>query len=304
MTTGYRELASYRSCVQRIHLRWPDFLAHRTEKLAQQSRFDRAPEKVSENIVGALFTTVLDWQEQDLNWQLGRADLVITHNFVKYMVVEMKHPGSLKNRKSIDSALEQAWRYAQEQRVNQVAVCDGFIFYGADVNGGGLHPRTVFELTQLTAPHDSLWWISKDGVYRPCETVPDISSLLNQGNLEQDDSHLAESSMDLLHPKYHIPASCFAYVGDPTKPATWKLPYLLANGTADLKRLPKAAQALASNYRGVKVGGIPDAAIPDVFRRLGKAATAAGKMPAPGISVAAVYQQLADVLEQLDAAKK
>ena len=58
------------------------------------------------------------------------------------------------------------------------------------------------------------------------------------------------------------------YVGNPSKTSTWKLPYLLADGSTDLKRLPKAIQSLSSNYRGAKVGGIPDEAIPHVFRRL------------------------------------
>ena len=304
MTTDYKELASYRSLVERVESRWPDFLTLRAEKLAQQERFDKAPEKVAENIVGSLLTTVLDWQDHDLNWQLGRADLVITHNFVKYMVIEMKYPGSLRNKKLVDSALDQAWRYAQEQRVKQVAVCDGCLFYGADIGNGGLRPRTIFDLTQPIAPHDALWWISLDGVYRSRGFEPDMTFLLDRGFFGNSAASPSASLTDLLHPKYQLPSRCFAYVGDPEKPTTWKLPYLMADGTADLKRLPKAAQALASNYRGSKVGGIPDIAIPDVFRKLGRAATSAGKMPSSGVSVAAIYHQLSGILDQLDAAGK
>ncbi len=134
MASDYKELASYRSFIERAESRWPDFLSQRAEKLAQQERFGKAPEKIAENIVGSLLTTVLDWQEHDLNWQLGRADLVITHKFVKYMVVEMKYPGSLRNKKLVDAALDQAWHYAQEQRVKQVAVCDGCLFYGTPLS--------------------------------------------------------------------------------------------------------------------------------------------------------------------------
>ncbi len=304
MASDYKELVSYRSLVERSKSRWPGFLKLRTEKLAQKERFDKAPEKIAENIVGSLLTTVLDWQEQDLNWQLGRADLVITHNFVKYMVVETKYPGSLINKKTVDAALDQAWRYAQEQRVKQVAVCDGCIFFGADIVNGGLQPRTIFDLTQSTAPHDDLWWISLDGVYRPRDSEPDMAFLLDRGFYENSTKLAPASSAELLHPKYQIPSRCFAYVGDPERPATWKLPYLMADGTADLKRLPKAAQALASNYRGAKVGGIPDVAIPDVFRRLGRAAISAGKMPSAGVSTAAIYHQLLEILDQLDAAGK
>ena len=51
---------------------------------------------------------------------------------------------------------------------------------------------------------------------------------------------------------YQLPASCFAYIGDPAHPGTWKLPYRLINGSIDERRLPKAIQAILSNYRGVK----------------------------------------------------
>jgi hypothetical protein len=303
MSTDYRELAAYVRCVAHVTSRWQDFLRLREEKFAQQSRFDKLPEKVAENIVGSLFTSVLDWNEQDLNWQLARADLVITHNFVKYLVVETKSPGSLKSKKSLDDALDQAWRYAKEQHVKQVAVCDGVLFYGADIDGGGLNPRVCFDLSREQVPHDSLWWISLDGIYRTCESRPDMSVLLNHTN-ELGGQNNESTEQSLVHPKYQIPARCFAYVGDPSKPSTWKLPYLLADGDADLKRLPKAIQALASNYRGAKVGGIPESAIPGVFRRLAEAASTAGKMPSRGIIVASAYQQLAEILKQLEAAGK
>lgn len=75
----------------------------------------------------------------------------------------------------------------------------------------------------------------------------------------------------VLHPKYKLPAQCFAYVGEPANPVTWKLPYLHADGTVDLARLPKAIQAILSNYRGARVTSIPENAIPDVLVRLGRA---------------------------------
>ena len=219
MATDYRELAAYRRCVAQVTSRWPDFLKLRQEMFAQQARFDKAPEKVAENIVGSLFTSVLDWTDHDLNWQLDRADLVVTRNFVKYLVVETKSPGSLKSRKSLDAALEQAWGYAAEQRVKQVAVCDGLLFYGADIEGGGLNPRVRFDLTLTQAPHDSLWWISLDGIYRPCESRPDLPAYSEQAGELADGSPSSPDGL-ILHPKYQIPARCFAYVGDPAKPAT------------------------------------------------------------------------------------
>ena len=200
MATNYRELAAYRRCVAQVTSRWPDFLKLRQEMFAQQARFDKAPEKVAENIVGSLFTSVLDWTGQDLNWQLGRADLVVTRNFVKYLVVETKSPGSLKSKKSLDAALEQAWGYASQQHVKQVAVCDGLLFYGADIEGGGLIPRVYFDLTQTPAPHDSLWWISLDGIYRPCESRPDVSVYSGQAS-EGAGKNSSAADASILHPK-------------------------------------------------------------------------------------------------------
>ncbi len=54
-------------------------------------------------------------------------------------------------------------------------------------------------------------------------------------------------------------------MGDATQPRTWKLPYRLADESVDLARLPKAIQAILSNYQGTTVGGIPDAAMPQVL---------------------------------------
>jgi hypothetical protein len=65
------------------------------------------------------------------------------------------------------------------------------------------------------------------------------------------------------------PASCFAHVGDYSKPHSWKLPYLTADGAVDAERLPKAIQAILSNYRGEKVAGIPEEAIPAVLLKAG-----------------------------------
>jgi len=112
-------------------------------------------------------------------------------------------------------------------------------------------------------------------------------------------STVEPSEVALVHLKYKIPARCFAYVGRADDPATWKLPYRLAEGSIDLKRLPKAVQAILSNYRGTKVSGIPETDIPDISVRLGQAAACLGKMPHQSGEAAAVYRQLADVLEQL-----
>ena len=88
-------------------------------------------------------------------------------------------------------------------------------------------------------------------------------------------------------------------MGDYGNPKTWKLPYLQADGTIDAKRLPKAVQAILSNYRGAKVSGIPEVAIRAVLTKLGTAALQAGHMPPKTSSPAPIYCQLAEALEQL-----
>ena len=87
----------------------------------------------------------------------------------------------------------------------------------------------------------------------------------------------ANGGADLLHPKCGLPARCFGYLGHAADPKTWKPRYCLAS--VDTSRLPKAAQAILSNYRGTKVSGIPEADIPEVLVRLPGAAARLGKMP-------------------------
>ncbi len=74
---------------------------------------------------------------------------------------------------------------------------------------------------------------------------------------------------------------------------------MLADGAVDAKRLPKAVQAILSNYRGAKVSGIPEEAIPAVLSRLARAARHAGHMPPEASNPAPIYRQLAEALEQL-----
>ena len=52
----------------------------------------------------------------------------------------------------------------------------------------------------------------------------------------------------------------FAFVGDVGSPATWKLPYLLDDGTVGLRRLPMAISAILKTYRGVRFGANLEAA--------------------------------------------
>jgi len=198
----------------------------------------------------------------------------------------------------VESALAQAVRYADEQRVRCVAVSDGLMLYAADIVSGGLRDR-VFVSLEAGEPQEPLWWLSVHGIYRPRQDAQDAALRLLPEVPVEELSDAGPSDESLLHPKYGVPARCFGYVGDASDPRTWKLPYCLSDGRIDTKRLPKAIQAILSNYRGTKVSGIPEKAIPDVLVRLARAAKQLGKMPDRPGAAASAYEQLAAVLEQL-----
>ena len=294
-------LASHRHCTEHIQAVWHDFLSKRDERLEQQRRLGEACEKVAENILEDLFTTVLDWPLADFNNQVEHADLVLTDHGIKRLVVEVKRPGSLAwSRRAVESALTQAMRYADEQKITAVAVSDGTMLYAANIADGGLRDRVFVSLSASEAPLD-LWWLSVQGIWREREANGAAQlRILSEESVEvSPEAGTGNGSERLLHPKYHLPATCFAFVGDHSKPHTWKLPYLLENGAVDAKRLPKAVQAILSNYRGAKVSGIPEEAIPAVLTRLASAARHAGHMAPEASNPAPIYRQLTEALEQL-----
>ncbi len=304
MAEDHRLLASYKRCVQNIEGNWRDFLKTRERMLSPAQRFGRVAEKASENIVGTLLTTVLDWSDRDLNWQLDYADLVVTNNFYKYLVVETKRPGLLRSERERWRAIEQARGYALEQKINRIAVTDGDLLFATNIENGVWTPRLGISLSTPEPPCDELWWLSRDGIHRSHVITHEQffpSRLVQFTSTEDMDD---PDNADILHPKYRIPARCFAYVGNPNRTSTWSLPYLLSDGSVDQKRLPKAIGALITNYRGTKVKSIPDEAMPEVFRRLAIAAETAGKMPQPGVHTAEVYEQLAMIIAQLDASQR
>lgn len=298
MASDIKTLASYHRCLERIAGSWAEFRHRRAERLVQEERHGIAAEKVAENIVEDLFTAVLDWPLSDLNNQLGFADLVLTSQGVKQLVVELKRPGALAwNRAAVEAALAQACRYAAEQKIRQVAVSDGYMLYCAEVMHGGLRDRLFVDLSAVE-PDEQLWWLSVHGIYRARQAAGEAALRLlcePQNPIFTTENASRES---LLHPKYGIPAICFAYVGDAARPSTWKLPYRTLDGSIDLRRLPKAVQAILSNYRGARVSGIPEADIPDVLVRLACAASTLGKMPGQAGETAVVYCQLAEALDQ------
>lgn len=295
-------LASFRKFMSHSQSVWPEFLQRRSERLVQADRNGKAPEKVAEDILGDFFTMALDWKVSDINNQLDFADLVLTTLGIKRILVEAKRPGSLAwNRPGLEQALGQARRYADEQRVNTIAISDGCIFYAADIVNGGLSDRVRLRLDGRTLSPNS-WWVSVDGIYRPVEDIGgEAASAATLDNPAAAISEARDGQAEaLLHPKYKVPAECFAYVGDASNPATWKLPHRFADGRVDEKHLCGAIRAVVSNYRGARVKTIPEQALPDVLVRLGKAAAEAGRLPGQDPDPRLSYQQLHDVLRQLD----
>ena len=299
MSSHVADLASFQHAVEHIRNRWPAFLEKRNARLEQQRRYGAAAEKVAENILEDLFTEVLDWTVADLNNQVGYADLLLSRLGIKYLLVELKRPGALAwNRHAVEQALNQALRYASEQKVKSVAVSDSVMLYAADIEHGGLRDR-VFVGLESAKPPEALWWLSVHGIYRAPEAPEGVGlRLLPEVSSEEAKGAPIQEGV-LLHPKYKLPAQCFAYVGDPNTPATWKLPYQQVDGNPDAKRLPKAVQAILSNYRGTKVAAVPEKDIPDVLVRLAQAAASLGRMPHQSGETAPVYVQLAEALDQL-----
>lgn len=281
---------------------WPDFLARRRERLVQRQRYGTAAEKVAENILDDLFTMALDWQVGDLNNQLDYADLVLTKQGLKRLLVEVKRPGSLSwDQPSIERALAQARRYADEQRVRSIAVSDGTLFYAADIANGGLRTRAKTRLDRDTPAMD-LWWVSVDGIYRDAVVLDALRDDARLSSEEPDFGDAADTPPEtgrLIHPKYGVPVECFAYAENAADPRTWRLPYRLADGAVDERRLAGAVRAVVSNYRGTRVN-LPEAAVTDVLVRLGRAAAELGKLPGQTAKPLRTYRDLWEVLHQLD----
>lgn len=276
------DLARQQRCTEQIRARWPAFLQARQAHLRSHSVGQAPAEKVAENILCDLFTRVLDWTTEQARLQENLIDLTLTRLGVKYLIVEAKRPGSLDGPGSIGRAVRQARGYAERHEVGKIAVSDGCVLEAYDMTGPRLDLRVHTHLSAAEPP-ECLWWLSTRGIYRtPQDTGP-------ASPLTEDDS--------LLHPKYQIPARCFAYVGDPQRTSTWKLPYLEADGTVDAKRLPKAIQSVLRDYRGEQVR-LPEEAVPGVLTRLADAAARQGRMPDQDPTPAPVYLALRDSLRQ------
>ena len=286
-----QQLATYRRCIERITAAWPIFRQTHADRL----RHGGESEKVAEAITEDLFTQVLDWSKGDLMYQVGYADIVVRQNYLKCLVIEVKRPGSLyPNSVALTKAVAQARRYADEQKIRSVAATDGRYFYAADIRSGGLVDRVWIDLTSEDAP-EGLWLLSVHGIYRECDIPPVV--LPHEREIPCNEQRGAPTV--LVHPKYKIPAECFAYVPNAGAPKSWKLPYRLASGEIDARRLPKAIQSLLSNYRGARVTKIPESEVPAILLRLANAAAESGHMPPNAPTPAPAYEQLYLALRQL-----
>jgi hypothetical protein len=293
-TTTPAGLASFHAWMSRAATAWPTFLARRAERLAEGRRYAGAPEKVAENIVEDLLTGVLGWALSDINHQVARCDILVTHLGVRRLLIETKRPGALVGPRAVEAAFLQARGYAETLRVGLVAVSDGARLLAADLVPGGRRTRAETDIS-MEGVDQNLWWLSPDGVYRNPSPLPHPAAWAPTPSEERAEPDDAPS---LLHPKYRLPVTCFAYVGSVTHPSTWHLPYLDARGEIDHSRLPKAIQAVLTNYRGAHVSSIPEEAVPLVLQRLAVAARRAGRMPPECLEPAAVYVQLAQALLQ------
>jgi hypothetical protein len=284
------ELASRRAFEAHLVGAWPAFQARRIDRLAPLERYGRIPERAAEAILEDLLTLTLGWSVANLNWQLEYADLVISDRGIKRAVVEVKRPGKLIwGRAAIEAALAQAPRYARTQGVQTVAVSDGDMLYSADITTAGLRHRLLVDLSAQD-PHHDLWWLSNDGIYRVPPVSPAIAWPSNQVVLTDPET--------ILDPRHHLPAACFAFVGDTGRPVTWHLPYRSLDGTPDPHHLPGAINAILGNYRGTHERTIPEAAIPGVLAKLEAAAREAGLMPDQNPLTAPCYHALAQGTEQ------
>jgi hypothetical protein len=108
--------------------------------------------------------------------------------------------------------MDQARRYADEQKIKVIAISDGLMLYAADVVHGGLRPRVKASLVSEEPP-ESLWWLSLHGIYRERTDSADAALPLVLDSEPSPSQPTDEAGQSILHPKYQLPARCFAFVG-------------------------------------------------------------------------------------------
>lgn len=281
---------------ERINNNWPLFLSKRNDFLVQKERYGNAPEKVTENILHILFTEVLDWNVGDINYQIEFADIEITKLGIKRIVIEAKRPGRISwNEFQIEKHINQALKYASTQKVSTIAISDGSKLYVLNVEGGSTTPRLFISL-ENEKPHPDLYYISVNGIDKKKNIDIRFKDNKKENLIKDIEKEINDA---LLNTQYKLPARCFAYIGDPNKPSTWKLPYLLEDGSVNVKRLPGAVQCVVTNFRGLQVKTIPEKDIPNVILKLAKATKSVGKLDPKNPKMADCYRQLYNAVVQL-----
>lgn len=266
---------------------WKSFLVRRDQYISQAKRQMGGHERITEKILEDLFSNVLDWNLEDINNQIEHSDIVITKHGIKRMVIETKRIGHFSSKGNIDKTFHQAIGYAKKMRITKVAISDGNKLFlteycpNRDLRAGWVD----ISLNSINYPEE-LWFFSEHGIYRSIDSF----------NFEEPPLF---PQTDLLHHKHCLPYNCFAYVGHERDTKTWKLPYLISDGSIDHKRLSSAIRCIIANYRGNKVKDIPEHHIPIVLKKLAQAAKNAGKMPYQNPRTPDTFFQLESILTQL-----
>lgn len=294
-------LTAHHRFQKHLHSAWPGFLARRAERL-RGLESGHEGEAVTKHIIEDLFTHVLGFSQADLVQQspgpssTPRPCLIITRLGLNSMVLQALPPHTLSGfGASVRAVLSQSHRCVSAQVILALGVCDGFLLYAEEQAHGGRRPRVFVTLDSPTPPPD-LFWLSTDGVWRRRDDLPQGWDPLA--------SHIHHRPFDpepeiLLDPTHHLPFTCFAYVGDASKPRTWHLPYLHANGSIDNAGLLRAIQAVVSGShdQGLSSSLVPPASVPVVLLRLAHAANASHQWPLHAASAPA-YRLLDQALRQ------
>lgn len=82
-------LASHRRCIEHVRCAWAGFLGKRAERMQPHRLIGEASEKVAENILEELFTTVLDWSLADIAHQVDGADVVLGDHGIRQLILEV-----------------------------------------------------------------------------------------------------------------------------------------------------------------------------------------------------------------------
>lgn len=128
--------------------------------------------------------------------------------------------------------------------------------------------------------------LSNETIYEVLVTQVIRGDVLSQIEPERDRKRAAKKEEKKVYTKKGLPAVCFAYVPDETKPSTWKLRYRNPDGTVSPTHLAAAVAALSpGGFRGKRVE-IPPEHLAEVKRKLYEAykeiGTPEDKIP-PGI---------------------